>query len=63
MNEVKNVTLYQRTIGKKAWIKVFSFPMTEEKAEYWIAELGQRDSWKNKEFKKAKATHGKINGY
>lgn len=63
MNELKNVTLYYRTIGKKSWIKKFSFPMTEQKANEWIAELSQRKAYKNVEFKKAKATKGKINNY
>jgi len=63
MNELENVTLYRRTVGKKMWVKVFSFPMTEQEADKWIAELSQRKAYKNVEFKKAKATKGKSNNY
>lgn len=63
MNELENVTLYYRTIGKKSWVKKFSFPMTEEKADEWITELSQRKAYKNCEFKKSNATHGKSNNY
>lgn len=63
MNELENVTLYYRTIGRKSWIKQFSFPMTEQEADKWIAELSQRKAYQNVEFKKARATKGKSNNY
>ena len=61
MNE--NVTLYYRIIGRKSWVKQFSFPMTEQEVDKWIAELSQKKAYKNAEFKKANATKGKLNNY
>ena len=63
MNELENVTLYYRTIGKKSWVKQFSFPMSEQEADKWIDDLSKRDAYQNVEFKKAKATKGKSNNY
>lgn len=63
MNELEKVTLYRRTKGKKSWVKVFSFPMTEQEADKWIDDFSKRPSWQDQEYKKAKATHGKSNNY
>ena len=63
MNELENTTLYRRTVGKKTWVKVFNFPMTEEEVDKWINEFKSRKSYQDQEFKKSKSTHGKSNNY